>query len=452
VTAVATRSPVDVPGGRVHPRIEEAFTSLDGAGVAWALLRGADDLADPRGDVDVLVAPGSLRDVRVALAQAGFGQMPFPGRGSHRFFVGLDASRPWLTLDVVDDLAFGRWAELDTRVAAACLRRRTRDADGPWLLFEDDAVWAELLHLLLDPAALSGERADRAIVAGARAARVATDGPLAAWLASVDPAAGGTIVGALGDEPAARVDAARARARSALRAGVRRAPLRSLARALRTIVRRRLSRLPIPYRRRGLVVALLGPDGAGKSSVAARLGALSPLAVRSFYMGAYPQAEARRGGIAASVPGIAFGRRLARLMGRAIAARIHAWRGGIAVLDRHPAESRLDGRGSLRRRLLAAAVPDPDLFLVLDAPATLVRDRKPEWPLATIERQLAGYRALATRPNARRIDASRPLDEVARATMAAIWDARTHSSLDGDAGPAGAADADRAAAARRRAR
>ena len=121
-------SPVLEPIGRpdLLPVIAAAFDALDRAGIAWAVLRGLDDLADPRGDVDVLAQPGARREVRSAFATAGFKELPRPGRGSHRFFLGLEASGRWLKLDVVDDLAFGRWAELDTGTATDCLRRRIR--------------------------------------------------------------------------------------------------------------------------------------------------------------------------------------------------------------------------------------------------------------------------------------------------------------------------------------
>jgi hypothetical protein len=169
--------------------------------------------------------------------------------------------------------------------------------------------------------------------------------------------------------------------------------------------------------------------------VAARLGVLAPVPVRSFYLGAYPRADATSRGGAGTPAGIRFARRLGRLTGRGIAARAHAWSGGLAVLDRHPIETRLHGGRGLRRRLLAGVVPRPDLFIVLDAPATVVRARKPEWPLEVVERQLAGYRTLATGPDARRVDASAPLDEVAVATIAAIWDAWRRRDVAGAADP-----------------
>jgi hypothetical protein len=418
VTGVATAAPTTDRALAVHPRLDDAFRALDAAGVAWAVLRGLDRLADPEGDVDLLVAADAGDAVVAALAAARFGELPAAGRGSHRFFLGLDRSGGWLKLDVVDDLAFGRWAETDSGIAAACLARRTRSGGSPWRLADEDAAWAELLHLLLDPGHWTRERTRRLGAVAARASDLPLDGPVVAWLRRVDPAAPAALLAAI---RASASGAARANAKAVRRAAIRRDPLGAALRLGRTVVRRRLSRAPLPIGRRGMVVALLGPDGAGKSSVARRLSVLSPLPVRTFYLGAYPQSEGMTDG-PSKVPGLRFLRRLGRLAGRGLAARLHAWRGGLAVLDRHPLETLLDGRGNLRRRLLARSVSRPDLFVVLDAPAALIHERKGEWPVDTIEHQLAGYRRLASRPDVRRVDGSGSIEAVALAAMTAVWE------------------------------
>ena len=56
----------------VHPALLRAFAALDGAGVAWCLLRGEARLADPSGDVDLLVDPTDLPRLDAVLVTAGF--------------------------------------------------------------------------------------------------------------------------------------------------------------------------------------------------------------------------------------------------------------------------------------------------------------------------------------------------------------------------------------------
>ena len=83
----------------VHPALLRAFAALDGAGVAWCLLRGEARLADPSGDVDLLVAPADLPRLDAVLATAGFLPVPGVGKGAHRGYVGATpratASSSW---------------------------------------------------------------------------------------------------------------------------------------------------------------------------------------------------------------------------------------------------------------------------------------------------------------------------------------------------------------------
>jgi thymidylate kinase len=64
-------------------------------------------------------------------------------------------------------------------------------------------------------------------------------------------------------------------------------------------------------------------------------------------------------------------------------------------------------------RLLAHLIPRPDVCIVLEAPAALIRDRKQEATTEELERSLARYRELARRfPNAHVISSARPIETV----------------------------------------
>ncbi len=185
-----------------------------------------------------------------------------------------------------------------------------------------------------------------------------------------------------------------------------------------------LDRLDPPFVRRGVSVALLGPDGTGKSMLSGRLAGDGPIPVRTVYLGLYGGHRERRGG--RRIPGVGFARRMLRMWGGWLVGRTHVARGRIVVFDRHPIEARsslgVQRRAPIGRRLLARSIPAPDAIVVLDAPAAVLYARKPEHPVERLEAQRAAYLALATRlPRATVVDVDRPADAVAHDITALVW-------------------------------
>lgn len=146
----------------IHPAVGRALEALERSSVQWCLLRGESELASPDGDVDLLVARGDMPRLREALAAAGYVPVRAWGRGSHRFFVHWDEqSSRRIKLDVVTELAYGRYQELRTASAAdGCLARR-RYVGPLVLLSPDDALWTLLLHCMLDREAFSVAQQER---------------------------------------------------------------------------------------------------------------------------------------------------------------------------------------------------------------------------------------------------------------------------------------------------
>jgi hypothetical protein len=145
----------------IHPAVSRALGALERANVRWCLLRGESDLASLEGDVDLLVARSDMRLLRSAVAPLGYVRLRAWGRGPHRFFVAHDeASARRVKLDVVTQLAYGRYQELRTPAAAGCLARR-RYVGGLALLSPGDAFWALLLHCMLDREAFSAAHRER---------------------------------------------------------------------------------------------------------------------------------------------------------------------------------------------------------------------------------------------------------------------------------------------------
>ncbi len=405
-----------------HPKLAALFGALDGERVWWCLLRGEDDLRAPSGDVDLLVAPPDLSRMRRIAQGLGFAHVPAWGYGSHVFFVAYDASHDlWIKLDVVTELAFGPGFSLATGAEAECLARR-RHGDGVSVLADDDAFWALLLHRLLDKGGtVTGHDAVRL----SELAQDASDvGSLGRLVESVCPP-GWSAERIIGD--ARRGDwASLAELAPRLASAWR---LRQRAEARRRLIANGFGRWSGKWlrlgRRRGLRVALIGPDGVGKSTLVAGFERSFYFPVRSLYMGLYPYSPRHTAGRA---PGVGLAARLARQWGRWLKASYHMRRGRLVLFDRYsyealvPSRHRRRTRSRMRRWLLAHSCPPPDLVVLLDAPSELLYARKGEHSVAMLEEQRKAYRALLPRlPRASVVDASRAAEQVRPDVTAVIW-------------------------------
>jgi thymidylate kinase len=420
----------------VHPALLRAFGALDGAGVAWCLLRGEAQLADPPGDVDLLVGPADLPRLDAVLAAAGFVPVPAWGKGAHRGFVGRDtASDRFFELDVESSVEFGpsahfavNWLapKLRTDAAAALLagRRRVGPLAVPGV---DDGFWALLLHCIVDKRAVADRHAARLaellpqarpdgvlgrIVtahcpAGWDAARVLTTARAADWPALV--ALGARLPG---------------RARVSQRAA-------ALGRGLRRLA------ADVGRTRRGLSVAVLGPDGAGKSTLTQGIAASFGLPARVVYMGLWQGED----GAARPLPlaALSAARRPFRSWRRAALTRWHQARGRLVVLDRHPYDALLPPAPphvALKRLffwVLARTAPAPSVVLILDVPAEVAAFRRPDEDPAALATLRSEYLALSRRlPGAVVLDADRPPEALRAAAVDRIWQAVLDSIPGGE--------------------
>jgi thymidylate kinase len=217
-------------------------------------------------------------------------------------------------------------------------------------------------------------------------------------------------------------------------------------------------------------VALIGPDGAGKSTVSQRLeDGWLPAPVKRIYMGvnldasslmlpttrlalAIKSARGRRSdmvapsdhGRAAAVGPVGRlvggGARAVRLLMwlaeewfRQLVAEYHLRRGRIVVFDRHfyadYYHSDVDGQRSrslasrVHGRLLSRVYPKPDLVICLDAPGQLLFERKREASVEWLDRRRQQYLQLAdVFPDFAVVGVDRPLDEVTRDVATVITD------------------------------
>jgi thymidylate kinase len=115
------------------------------------------------------------------------------------------------------------------------------------------------------------------------------------------------------------------------------------------------------------------------------------------------------------------------LLGYWLRIRPVLFRGGLVLIDRYYYDFFVDQkRYRLRVPLWLVRcgywfLPKPDLVLLLDAPAEVLRSRKQELPPAEIERQRTDYRALAEGlSHAHVVDAGQPPGKVAEDATRAI--------------------------------
>jgi thymidylate kinase len=192
-----------------------------------------------------------------------------------------------------------------------------------------------------------------------------------------------------------------------------------------------LRRLPLAPTRRGPVIALLGPDGAGKGSVVTQLQAEIPVEVTVVYMGNRARAptsggQQRRLRAAARLlpPRLRLAqwrhRRTLDAARRAWLAHAHAWRGDIVLCDRHPLEALAlepDTTGLTGR--LGRLVPWPDEIVLLDAPGALLFARKGEHTPERLEEWRRAYRS--TFPDASVVPTTGDLTASAASVSAIVW-------------------------------
>ncbi len=200
----------------------------------------------------------------------------------------------------------------------------------------------------------------------------------------------------------------------------------------------------------GLWIAIYGPDGAGKTAVAERVATqlaarfngvrLHHLRIplwnrpRQATVVTAPHAQRPRGFVLSCL-------KLFCMFAQSWQAhlRVLAWltQGQLVVLDRYfldyavdPQRYRLPASTVRLASLLGEFSPQPDLQFVFDVRGEELQRRKPEVTLAESKRQRGEYAArIARLPNARLIDADRPVAEVATEVATALLQLINHRPL-----------------------
>ncbi len=411
----------------VGPLLGRWFDSLSASSVRWLVLRGRDDLVDPTGDVDLLVHPVDLSRAMHLATEVGFLRRSAWGRRPHRFMAGYDPVLDRMVeLDLVDEIAFGTYHELATGVTADVLTRRVTVGGVP-VPDPTDAAWLDLLHLLLDKPHLPAERL-RQLVGPMRTGPGGETRPNR-LRQLVGPTHTGPVGQLLPENLRRQVaicllsgnltglTGLRTEITGALSQGAGPRIRRTWRRSIRTTVK--LQKATV---RRGPTLALLGPDGAGKSTLIADLGRTCDPRPRTEYMGVYPRSRDNR----STLPGIRFLATVGRLWTAQARAGVTRRRGRAVIFDRHPLEALYVGpptsvRGRLRRRLLSRTVPRPDHVVVLDAPVEELLRRKPEHSPDRTAEMRESYLRLAGSVGARVVDTTAGPENTRRAVLTELY-------------------------------
>jgi thymidylate kinase len=404
------------PEAGINGAMRGAFDALDSSGIAWALLRGADALDRASGDVDVLLDAAAEAEVDAVLLSAGFVRVPAPGHGTHRFYVSYDATLDrWMQLDIVTDVAFGPRQQFQTSLAPELLDRRRR-LGTVTALHQGDAFWHLALHLLLSRGQVPAHHRDVL----RSSAREACGSPVEAFVRTLRPRVASRL-------PAA-VEAEDWRAVAGLGRELRYAWYRraGLGVGARSAIHRIERHLPPRGTAGGISVAMLGPDGAGKTTLARALRSSTPLPATYVYLGVWRESrfeeQLRR------ILGARLALRLTKLMLKRILIAWRRRRGQLVLLDRYTLDADLpcddlDLKGRISAKLVRRTNADPDLMILLDAPVELMYERKGEHGVAELQLRRKAYHAMSKRfAQMVVIDAEQSRDEVRQQATKLIWE------------------------------
>jgi thymidylate kinase len=400
------------------PLLDAALAAVTATGLRWLILRGDASALERGGDIDLLIEAGAMGRVDAALLPLGFAVVPSAGHGSHHFLLGYDdAARAWVSLDFTDHVEFGKHQELPSKTAPELLARRVR-VDDHYRLRADDAFWHLLLHRLLGGRDVASED----LMHLSQPAQVA--GPL---VDLVDRASRPITSSAELLELVRRRDWQRLEAlRPALVRTWRRnrlgthvvADVRNAADRVRHAARSLV-------RPTGISVAIIGPDGAGKTTLAEGLRTMLPFPSSYVYMGVwreYPWDRWLR-----YLPGARLTQRMLRLLARSGQAWLERARGRVVLLDRFTYDvllpsPALDRRGRITVALVRRVGAEPQLVLILDAPAEVMFARKGEQGIEELERRRLSYLDVARiRDDSAVIDATRSVEAVRKEAQRLVW-------------------------------
>jgi thymidylate kinase len=406
----------------LHPLLGSLFVMFEREGVRWCIFRGEDDLETPVGEIEFLIDRADMARAHQALAALKFVQLTAGLAGSRNTWLSYHVpTGRWIRLHILSELAYGPHYALQTQAEAGCLARRQR-LGAIYVLAPEDAFWTLLLHCLLDKQVVALQ--DR-VRLQELAVQARSDGQLAKVVEKACPTGwnAARLVACVRQSDWATL----ALFSPALSAAWRR--LRPLSTWWRTSVHRAwqlMDKMSVPLRCRGLSVALLGPDGAGKSTLVTAIQNTFYFPTCTLYMGLseerVPHVSRLR------LPGLRAPIFLFTLWWHYLVAQYHRVLGRLVIFDRYTYDALLPAREQLTwlmrgsRWVRAHALPAPNLVLVLDVPGTVMYTRKGEHSPAHLESERQDFLALRhSVPQLQIVDGSRAVTDVCADVVNRIW-------------------------------
>lgn len=437
----------------IENKLLQLFNALEEKDVCHSLLRGFDELGEAAHtkEIDLLLKYSDLAGFAKIAAEFGFIELPRWGYEPHYFFVAYDAEADtWLKLDVVNELAYGkpvRW--LRVALAGRCLEQRCK-AGPTYVLSPADEFVTLFFHCLLDKGFFRRERRERLLALRERAEK---NSDIKQRISEnfekymPDGISYQSISGLIaGDDPHAFAKHRKAFSRRLFWKD----PVGNIYRNLRTRIKRRLRFFYTMLKQRGLWIALLAPDGAGKTTLAYNLLKEQFLRARLIYMGinlesstvGFPTSkwlrkrvkalENRKGiankAILKSLKMAAYANRLLEQWYRVAVGIYYKASGRVVVFDRFVYDSHLAAPAKtmgqkFRRWLLYHTCPPADATYLLDAPGEVLYNRKGEHSPEILEKQRQTFLSLQNSiPNMVIVDATHSADSVRTQILSNLWE------------------------------
>ena len=401
--------------------LENIFTIFNSAGIRYVVLRNYDFLPDKMidGDIDVLVDPQGITEVTSMLRDMGF----VITEEAHPHYFALyfqETSGEWLKLDLVTDLYYGSKFRLPINGNhRECLLGRRQPFRSFFKPAPEDEVVHLLLHSLLDKGFFKTDYQNRILDL------LKDNTHLTHFKRTLDDLwgrpRGDYIISLLQKRKFGTLGRERKRLIWNI---IKELSPEAICDIISTLVTKVLHRV---FGHKGLLVAFLGPDGSGKTTLALSLASNDIFPSRYVYMGAdnyilptnhliekiskvlrkkhnTPKMTERKLHILNR-----FLRYLkettklihdmAEFLTRYLFLSYRFYRKGCLVInDRYIYDLLLDrerfGRHPIIQKVILKILPKPDLLLFLEASTRTMHQRKGEHSLETLESMRQGYRSL----------------------------------------------------------